>query len=530
MLFSKNPKTIFQTISTDLIEALKIPPDLSFICDAGKMVHTHKILLATFSPFLRSTLASLESAHLSKSVVLSMPEASGSALEQVIHILCKPWSQNELTLSLDQITVIQVLGIPVGFSVSKEVNTTLKESSQYPYSEASKVVNQVEIGVALEENLGIPDNTALDVPQEGLDPDPTDYIENKAPKCIHCDTIFRDSTPESIEEITIHLGEVHFEMDLQVEQFRRFLAGSKKCEECAFEITGDYVQKEHILLKHPWPLLKTTVEEIVNMGNANEEASDLEEDGYFEKTVEEATLSLLTKEFDSIENESPPTDPSNGNDTLLKMEEFIKSLNIAPLKEKSVNSPSSLPRTVASCPKCSQKWTYNLESRMSDLKSRIKSHVVDLHFDEELKLLLQNSFVGNSCQLCGKAVETEDLQKKHIRKVHNALESDVMSIIELMLGNDMHRKDPRKKKRRCSTDNSQSNPKSAKISSFYTSEVTTSKTNDLINDNIEGVPSSIVIQSSLDFSDPDDDIMEVEREACKEIQQIIEFSDSEDDN
>ena len=74
-----------------------------------------------------------------------MPEASGSALEQVLKILCKPWNQEELTLSLDQITVFQVLGIPVGFSVNKEDDETSEESSQHLYSEASKEINQKEI-------------------------------------------------------------------------------------------------------------------------------------------------------------------------------------------------------------------------------------------------------------------------------------------------------------------------------------------------------------------------------------------------
>ena len=96
----------------------------------------------------------------------------------------------------------------------------------------------------------------------------------------------------------------------------------------------------------------------------------------------------------------------------------------------------------------------------------------------------------------------------------------------------MHRKDPCKKKRKGSPG---SNPRLAKIPS-YISEVTTSTTNvgdlrdsqssnDLINDNLEGGS-----RSKVDFSDPDDDIMEVEREVCKEIQQIIEFSDSEEEN
>merc|ERR1719470_125671 len=142
------------------------------------MVHTHKTLLSTFSPFLRSTLASLEAAQSSTSVVLSIPEVSASALEHVVQILCKPWGQEDLTLSLDQITVFEVLGIPVGFSVSKEVNTITKGSNQHPDSEDSKEVNQLEAAVA-HKGIGVHEKTTLGV--SALDPDFTDYISNESP-------------------------------------------------------------------------------------------------------------------------------------------------------------------------------------------------------------------------------------------------------------------------------------------------------------------------------------------------------------
>ena len=70
---------------------------------------------------------------------------------------------------------------------------------------------------------------------------------------------------------------------------------------------------------------------------------------------------------------------------------------------------------------------------MSDLKSRIKTHVVDLHLQEELTGLVKNSFVGDVCQGCGETLQSFNLQKKHARKKHGALESDVLSIVETIL-------------------------------------------------------------------------------------------------
>ena len=59
-----------------------------------------------------------------------------------------------------------------------------------------------------------------------------------------------------------------------------------------------------------------------------------------------------------------------------------------------------------------------------------------------------------------------------------------------------------------------------------------SRSNDLINDNLEEISSLSKIQSklSLEFSDSEDDIFSAESKACKDIQQGIEFSDSEEEN
>ena len=60
-------------------------------------------------------------------------------------------------------------------------------------------------------------------------------------------------------------------MDLQEEQVKLFHGGKNKCEECEAEVTGEYVQKEHIMLQHPWPVLKATVEKIVQEATQDDE-------------------------------------------------------------------------------------------------------------------------------------------------------------------------------------------------------------------------------------------------------------------
>jgi len=302
LLYSTGSNDIFQTIFKDLTESLKVPPDLSFICDDGKMVHTHKTLMVTVSPFLRSIFASLDPVATSYSRVLSMPGASSSALEQVVQMISKPWTQEVLSLNLEKITIITALGIPV----SQALEESTKNSE---VTEAAKEFEDVGSSLLIEITSNITDSSENFI---GKDPQ-LHNNGNKEPKCTHCDVRFRDFSLETVEEITIHLGEAHFEMDLQVEQLRRFPRGLNKCEECDLEITSDYVQREHILLKHPWPLLKMTLEEIVSQG-----VQDVPEEGQFSlKSMEEAAQSASNTGVDGNENGLISTLESySSNDTL----------------------------------------------------------------------------------------------------------------------------------------------------------------------------------------------------------------------
>ena len=86
------------------------------------------------------------------------------------------------------------------------------------------------------------------------------------PKCLHCETNFEDRSTDSIEEMRFHVAEAHLESDLLLENLRLF-QNSNKCGECKENIEGEYVQKEHIILKHPWEMLTSTVNAIISNVN-----------------------------------------------------------------------------------------------------------------------------------------------------------------------------------------------------------------------------------------------------------------------
>jgi len=586
LLHYKNPHNLFQTISNDLAESVKTPPDLSFMCDGGMMVYTHKTLLTTFSPFLRSILASLAPVQSSSSTVISLPDVSCSALYQVLKMLSKPWTEEVLSLNLDQIKIVGILGIPVGETKEIECNIEVEKAVK---EDTRPILNKDIIRRSSSEALCESDGKGSSTPEKCLnsslteeifDPEPVDDIVSKEPKCSHCDTTFRDTTPESIEEITIHLGEFHFETDLQVEQIKLFPIGKTKCEECGTEVIGDYVQKEHTMLEHPWALLKATTEGIV--ANAMQGVTGPVTDN-FETTVEEATQSLLNKEFDIIESRTHRPQPVMEIETLQKIEDFIKNLSsnksqvsseeaetsrasslCSQNSERSIsleasnveteikrpltlnlskaNSSLKTARSVVVCTMCPQKWTYNSESRMSDLKSRIRSHLIDVHFVSELTSLLKSKFKKNVCQICDKTIITSDLQKKHIKIVHKLLEKQVLPILVSVLGKDIDRKDPSKKDKRRGSPLSESNHTKLVRTESYGSPVieNTSVIHDFLQEstlndaknlnNLEESSDFRDIQSNIEFSDSDDEDKVDKIDNFNAIQQNLEYSDSEDED
>jgi len=485
------------------------------------MVHTHRILLATFSPFLRSLFASLEPVNSSSSQVLSLPGISGAVLEDVLVMITKAWGQQTISLSSNHISLLGALGIPALSSHGKEDILSLAESLlRSPHFEGDS--GPTDHGFTPENHS---DDRSMD---DEKDLSKYDGDQCDEARCIHCDTVFRDRTQESLEEVLVHLGEVHFEVDLDTEQKRMFPHRSNKCEECGCVIDSDYVQKEHILLTHPWPILKNTAEEILAIAELTTKEA-INQDKSVEKTSGP----------DKYESAEPTkTDDESSNCPVSQqIDEFIESLSFK--REKPVTEHlehqnqtqvafAAPDKNIASCYKCTSKWTYHSGTRMSDLKSRIKTHVVELHLQEELTKLVKDSFVGDVCQGCGQTLQSLNLQKKHVRKVHGALESDILSMVEVILGDDFHKKDPLKSKRKGSPKPEPSRRRKTKNPNLkvdadpVSSQEFLQNSNFSVTDNLENSSNFVgLLKSNLDSN---------ESKACNEIQQAIEFSDSEDDD
>ena len=440
-------------------------------------------------------------------------------------MITKVWGQQTFYLGSKHIALLGLLGIPALTSHFKEEGQSIAESlQQSPHSEEDK-------GLA---DLGFTTTDEGDTSMDGSkDMSRQDVDVSIEPRCVHCDTVFRDKTQESLEEIFVHLGEVHYEVDLDTEQKKLFPNLSNRCEDCNCEIKGDYVQREHILLTHPWSSLKSTAEEIFAVVG-NQELSTKEEINN-DMLLEEA---ICTKKYDVTESTIGEEESSN-NLISQQIDEFIQSLSCKsdkPVIEHLDNQNQSqvilagkeqVDKTTISCQKCTYKWTYHSGTRMSDLKSRIKTHVVDLHLQEELASLIKNFFVADACQACGETLQSLTLQKKHIRKSHGALESDILSIVEAILGDDFHKKDPLKNKRKGSPKPESSRKRRAKKLSNQ-SGVTSALSKEFLQnanfsdtDNMDNAPDMEgIYQSNLDSK---------ESKACNDIQQAIEFSDSDDE-
>merc|ERR1719186_1357088 len=175
----EHTRIMFETISTNLDESIKMPPDLSFLCTEGKMVHSHKSLFTIFSPLLRSVLSSLQPA-VSSLAVVTLPDVSSTTLELAIRMLSRKWDKNVMEISEDLANALKSLGI----IIEKSINDRAEKNISYQInSEIS--VNSEDTNEITEDEKNYEENTN---PQN-------------EPKCKHCDTIFKDTSAESVEEI-----------------------------------------------------------------------------------------------------------------------------------------------------------------------------------------------------------------------------------------------------------------------------------------------------------------------------------------
>jgi len=227
-----------QFILTTITNAVKTSLDettpetvIQFVCENGEVVTTDRSLVLSFSPFLRSIICSTPSS----AQVISLPDASSRGVQGVLNMIGQSWMEDIFVLNKDQLEVLRILEIPVG----DLENVQIVEFSMDDVHIQNSTIDESDLAEESENNHPL---TSL------------------APKCPDCGMDFGDE--DTKEELLIHIGEIHSEVELLAEFIKVFPGGSNKCGECGLEVNGEYVQKEHIMLQHPWPMLKATVEEI----------------------------------------------------------------------------------------------------------------------------------------------------------------------------------------------------------------------------------------------------------------------------
>jgi len=231
---ASHENTIFNTI----FDAVKTPPEettpdtvVQLICKDGEIVTTDRVLLMYLSPVLRSIMSSITSSG----AVISLPDDDSAGLKSVLKMLSQRWSGEFTMLTEEQMDVVTILGIPVG---------------------------QVEKVRVMEFDMN------------DIEADNTSSQEEFNIKCPVCNLDCGIASDDAKNELYIHIGEIHSEPELLAEYRKAFPNNCNSCQFCGEKVHGDYVQKEHILLQHPWPTLSAMVGEAFEKGAEGGHAVD----------------------------------------------------------------------------------------------------------------------------------------------------------------------------------------------------------------------------------------------------------------
>ena len=164
--------------------------------------------------------------------MLSLPGISGSVLEEILIMITKAWGQQTFYLDSKHIALLDLLGIPALSSHVTKDSQSLAKSLSQSSNNLEGDQGLTDLGGATRD----PSDENIDGAKEFSKQDVDLCVE---PRCVHCDTLFMDRTQETLEEILVHLGEVHFEVELDAELKNLFTDGSNTCKECYCEIKGD---------------------------------------------------------------------------------------------------------------------------------------------------------------------------------------------------------------------------------------------------------------------------------------------------
>ena len=246
------------------------PPDLSLLCAGGEEVRTHTRLLGMVSRSLGKLLLSPPSS----SIAISLPDLTREGVERVLGLFLRE-GREEVRLGRKEKEVIQLLEIPI---VMEEVRERVQVKNE-PF--VDKEVNR-NISGSSEEEARLEEPKLTEECPVG-------------PLCGLCKTVFSDR-----DDLLLHIGEVHSERaGLRGQLEASFTEG--QCLQCGVRVEGEFRMMEHIVVRHPWPLLLRIVKDCdEDLGEEDEDEEGMEEDE--EEREEDASDSSTEALGDDINN------------------------------------------------------------------------------------------------------------------------------------------------------------------------------------------------------------------------------------
>ena len=422
--FEAHTKNIFQLVKDNLVMVTDDHnPDITVVCKDNEIVKTHKNILCVFSPTLRDILGSVFNMN---SPMLSLPEFSRRAVERVIRLLSFDWTEDEIW-EFEVVELLKILNIKVGsFQYHEQQKDEKKEDSKT--SLVRDVTNhQDSEDLQIKQILG-DKNAEISENLENVRKEDKNY-ETKCPRC----PLYISGTTSIIRtKMKLHLGQVHFPLDLDLEMKACF-GSSNKCNKCDKIFRNASSQKQHLIFNHTNPIQILQIQSIVN--TVIKELEELSEPNIPEQNPCILETRILNKKNDAekiIEKKSNVLiEPRNSNEKI----DTVKKSNVLlePQEENHMNKNGMLNGGTFRCvfPNCKKSW-----EKLK--KSNISQHIILTHFKQQVSEERENYFHGSKCIKCPD-VEIHDKHTSkidiHMHSRHGVLKKEVNDILNQIKDN-----------------------------------------------------------------------------------------------
>jgi len=463
---------MFRAVTDNIAELVKMPPDLSFICSGGKMVHSHKSFVLVFSPVLRSALSPLLS---SMSSVVSLPDISSTALEQVLDLLRSRW--DDVTISDDLKDVFTALGIEIKHCL-------VVDSGATPVRLRRKKRASTEASI---------------------------------------DQIFSKSTTSEIPQNEIIGSEAK---SIKIER-----RGRKRKMKVGHKFPSDNVEEDDLKAaredkfnrRYNRRSLNSSIDQIVSHSrNANENKIIIDsnvESTKSERRVRKRSLKAEQKfSKDDLDEEAIASTKSE----IRGRKKIVKSGLIFPPQAKK-----------AQCTMCEKNWKKDKGTNTSQLRTMIKNHICKKHFEADMTVLLDNNFNGDCCKLCESSIKTDNDQKKHLQNQHGIFDDVIKPMLDDILGpskSELKRKGTGNTKftaKKLRTNSKNGLNLNTEVSDLLSNSPQTTRSD---SENLEETSDFKRLQSCIEYSDSDEDDDENGEAMLSVIQSNIDYSDSDDED